>query len=381
MRGWIQTVTVATAIALLMSIAIPLSAQQESEQELNRLRAEISRLERDLERQIDRRDDGAAELKTIETSLAETRAALNSVAEAIEAQLARQRRIATDISEANDNLADEQSALGEQIRMSYMTGRQELLKLLLSQENPADFGRMLVYYDYLNRHRSERIAAVDLELTRLDELATESADVVRELEQLTATQVAEAERLEQQRAEREALVAELDLAIDSSGSSIERMRAEEASLNEVLARLAEVLSEFPVMSEAPFTAQRGQLSYPVQGAIAADFGDFRTSARRIRRTGVLIEADAGSVVRAVYHGRVILSQWASGMGLLVVLNHGEGYFSLYGHNAVLLTEPGDWVQAGEPIAEVGDSGGQLGTGLHFEITQDGVPVDPAGWVR
>ncbi len=381
MRGWKQIVAAAITVALSVVMAMPVPAQQESEEELDRLRAEIARLERDLERQIDRRDDGEADLKTIETAAARTRAELASVAEAIEAQSARQRRIDADIREATQNLADEQGALGEQIRMSYMTGRQELLKLLLSQEDPADFGRMLVYYDYLNRHRSERISAVALELTRLDELATESVAVVTELEQLRASQLAESQALDRQRAERETLLAELNVAIDSSGSRIERMRQEEAELKAVLARLAEVLKDFPVSSDAPFAEQRGQLSYPVNGRIAADFGDYRTSARRIQRTGVLIEAETGTVVRAVYHGRVILSQWASGMGLLVVLNHGDGYFSLYGHNAVLLTEPGDWVQAGEPIAEVGDTGGQMGTGVHFEITFNGVPVDPADWVR
>jgi septal ring factor EnvC (AmiA/AmiB activator) len=265
--------------------------------------------------------------------------------------------------------------------MSYMTGRQEILKLLLSQEDPADFGRMLVYYDYLNRHRTEQINAVEAQLMRLEQLARESAEVVSELERLRTAQSAEAARLEQQRGERQALIAEINLAIDSSGTRIERMRAEEESLKETLARLAEVLEDFPVSSDEPFSAQRGRLTYPVEGRIAANFGDFRTSARRIRRTGVLIAADAGTVVRAVYHGRVILSQWASGMGLLVVINHGEGYFTLYGHNAVLLAEPGDWVQAGEPIAEVGDSGGQQGSGVHFEITFNGVPVDPGDWVR
>ena len=369
------------AVMLGMTVASSLLAQEPSEEDLNRLRAEIAQLERDLERQINRRDDGVAELRTIEMSLAQTRAELGSLAQAIDAQLERQQRIAVDIGEANDNLADEQGALGEQVRMSYMTGRQELLKLILSQENPADFGRMLVYYDYLNRHRSERIAAVDLELARLDELATESADVVRELEQLRATQVEEAEQLDRQRAEREALVAEINSVIDSSGSRIERMRAEEAQLNEVLARLAEVLKGFPISSDAPFSEQRGQLRYPVDGPIAADFGDYRTSARRVPRTGVLIDAEAGTAVRAVYHGQVIFSEWTSATGLLVVLNHGEGYWSLYGHNAVLLREVGEWVEAGDVIAEVGDSGGQLGTGVHFEITQNSVPVDPAGWVR
>jgi septal ring factor EnvC (AmiA/AmiB activator) len=262
-----------------------------------------------------------------------------------------------------------------------MTGRQELVRLLLSQDNPADFGRMLVYYDYLNRHRGERIEAVDAEIERLAALALESEAVAAELAALEAEQAARATALAGERAERRALVAELDRAIGSAGSRIERMRAEEAALNEIIERLAEIAEDFPVNSDAPFPAQRGQLRWPVDGRLAARFGEARDSEGRLRWDGVLIEAEAGAVVRAVFSGRVLLAEWTPHLGLLMIIDHGAGYMSLYGHNSALLRAEGQLVETGDPIAEVGDTGGQLGAGLYFGIRRNAEPVDPGAWVR
>jgi septal ring factor EnvC (AmiA/AmiB activator) len=371
-------VTAALAAAAATS---PIPAQEASEEDLERLRAEIVRLERDLERQLERRDDGQAELKLVEESLARTRAGLLALAEQIETQADRRDRIEAEREAAAARLGDEQQALREQVRLSYVSGRQEAVRLLLSQQNPADLGRMLVYYDYLSRHRSDRIAAVDAELARLRELAQESEAVAAELERLRAAELAEEERLEHERTEREALLAELNSGIQSSEQQIEKMRAEEAHLNEVITRLAELLESFPDSSDEPFAEQRGNLGWPVAGEVVAGFGDARDAAGRVRWNGILIAAETGSAVRAVYHGRVIHAQWTPGMGLLMIIEHGDGYMTIYGHNAVLLREVGDWVAPGEAIAEVGNTGGQLGTALYFELRRDGEPIDPAAWVR
>jgi septal ring factor EnvC (AmiA/AmiB activator) len=372
-----KTALVVTALAVASGVL----AQQPTEADLAELREQIGRVERELEQRISRRDDGMAELMAIESSLAETRAGLASLADQIEAQTRRSAGIAEEQRAVNAALAEHEGALAEQIRMSYMTGSEELVKLLLSQESPADLGRMLVYYDYLNRHRGEQIAVASNELLRLRELAEESEAVASELERLRVAEAEEAERLETDRAERATLIAALDAEIESSGDRIERLRADEAELNELIARLAEVTAGFPVASDTPFSEQRGQLPWPVDGRLVAEFGDPRDSAGRIAWSGVLLEADAGTVVRAIYHGRVIHSQWIPEMGLLLILDHGEGFWSLYGHNAALLRDMGDWVAPGEPIAEVGDTGGRLGTGLFFAIRKDGEEVDPAEWIR
>jgi septal ring factor EnvC (AmiA/AmiB activator) len=159
------------------------------------------------------------------------------------------------------------------------------------------------------------------------------------------------------------------------------MRAEEAALAETIARLAEILDGFAVNSDAPFQAQRGALPWPVEGPLAAKFGDKRDENGLIRWTGVLLAAPAGTPVRAVYGGQVIHAQWHPHMGLLVIIDHGGGYWSLYGHNSALLRERGDIVRAGEIIAEVGNTGGQVESGLYFSILRDQQPLDPSDWVH
>jgi septal ring factor EnvC (AmiA/AmiB activator) len=381
MRARFRTLAGATVWLAAVSASTAALAQGASAEQLESLRADIARLERELERQVGRRDDGMAGLKAIELSLAESESRLASLGESIDAGSQRRDEIAAERDAATSRLAGEQDALAEQVRMSYMTGRQELVKLLLSQENPADFGRMLVYYDYLNRHRSGRIAAVDKEIGRLDELARETEAVTLELERLREAERAEATKLDRERAERATLVAELDASIQSAEDRIGRMRSEETELNETIARLARIVEGFPVSSDAPFSEQRGKLRWPVDGRIAARFGDFRESSGRVRWSGVVLEAEAGTEVSAVYNGRVIYSDWLTHMGLVLILDHGDGYWTLYGHNAALLREVGDWVIPGEVIAEVGNTGGQQGTGLYFGLLKDTEPVDPAGWIR
>lgn len=369
-------------LAIVAWLAPPAAgAQQDPERELARVQREIAALARELQARIGRRDDGMAKLREIELALAASRSELDSLAASVADQAARQAEIGAEQARIRQRLADEQAALAEQIRMSYQAGPEEFARLLLSQQNPADVGRMLVYYDYLNRHRGDRIAAVDAELEQLAALAAENEQLGRELVRLRAEQQVRADRLEHEQAERRELLAGLRAEIESSGSRIERMRAEEAELEETIARLAEVLEGFAVTSGEPFAARRGELPLPAAGRIGARFGDKRDEDGRVRWEGLLIEADAGTEVRAIHHGRVIYAQWHTHMGLLMILDHGDGYWSLYGHNSALLRQADDQIRAGDIIAEIGNTGGRVEPALYFSILKDQEAIDPAGWMR
>jgi septal ring factor EnvC (AmiA/AmiB activator) len=261
-----------------------------------------------------------------------------------------------------------------------MTGREELFKLLLSQESPATLGRMLVYFDYYNRARTEQIAAVSAELAKLDELESATAHAEEQLAALEAKQASELKALERSRDDRRAAVAKLDAEIRDANAAASKLRNEERRLSEVVKRLAELSSDFPVDNEQPFARSKGKLAWPVQGRLAGDYGQPRGAGGPVKWTGVLLEANAGTPVKAVYHGRVAFADWLQGLGLLVIVDHGGGYMSLYGHNEVLLKESGDWVEPGETIAQVGDSGGQARPGLYFEIRYNGEPVNPHPWI-
>lgn len=364
------------AVLLTGPAALP---QTQEERALAAVRAEIETVERRLEREHAVLEREYAVLKRVELDGAAAADALRELRGRLDAQRRRGTELAAETQRTHDRLDGERAALANQVRMSFLTGRQETIKLLLNQESPARLGRMMVYYDYLNRARSQRIAAVSRELATLAELVLASEQVTRELAALEREQQRKVEDLERLRNERQQAVVSLDATIDSDEAEIERLRQEERRLAELVRELEAALAEFPVDSQEPFTRNRGTLAWPVSGDLLNRFGDARAG-RDIRWQGVQVAAPGGTPVRSIYHGRVVYSNWLPGLGLLIIVDHGEGYMSLYGHNEALLKEYGDWVAPGEVIAQVGDSGGQSRTSLYFEIRADGDPVDPQPWM-
>ncbi|NIW25502.1 MAG: peptidoglycan DD-metalloendopeptidase family protein [Gammaproteobacteria bacterium] len=363
---------------LLASIGSAL-AQTQEERALTAVREQLQALQGRLDRSNADRERQYGELRRIELDGAAAAAALEELRGRLAQQQARRVEIDTQSNETRVRLGREREALANQVKMSYLTGREETIKLMLNQEAPERLGRMMVYYDYLNRTRSRRIDNVSRELEVLAGLAEEAQQATRALAALEADQQRELDGLEELRAERAVAVTALDATIDSAEQEIDRLRAEEQRLTELVREINEVLAEFPVDSQEPFSASRGQLAWPIPGTVLSRFGQSRAGAQ-VRWQGVQVGAPAGTPVRSVYHGRIVFSDWLPGHGLLIIVDHGEGYMSLYGHNEVLLKESGDWVAPGEVIAQVGDSGGQAQTALYFEIRRDGDPVDPQPWM-
>ncbi len=346
---------------------------------LSAVRKDIKALQERIARETTRRDEGTRALRAAEVEIATATRELAEVRSRLRAQEAARRDLTKESEQASRRLAAEQSALARQVRATYMTGREELFKLLLSQESPAVLGRMLVYFDYYNRARSARIDAVAGELAKLAELAGQTTRVEAELAALEAAQAREVAALEKSRDERRAAVAKVDDEIRDGAAAISKLRGEEQRLAEVVRRVSEVMVALPLETDEPFARSKGKLAWPVQGRVAGTFGQVR-GAGPVRWNGVLLEAAAGTPVRAVHRGRIAFADWLQGLGLLVIVDHGGGYMSLYGHNEALLKESGDWVEPGEPIAQVGDSGGQARAGLYFEIRLNGEPVDPIPWI-
>jgi septal ring factor EnvC (AmiA/AmiB activator) len=353
--------------------------RRESEAALSAVRKEIKELQTRVARETTRRDERARDLRAAEVEIVAATQKLADVRKNLGEQQTARRELTQETQRADRRLAAEKEALARQVRTSYMAGREELFKLLLSQESPAALGRMLVYFDYYNRARSARIGAVAGELAKLAELEGRTTRVETELAALEAAQARELANLEKARDERRAAVAKIDTEIRDGTAAVAKLRAEEQRLADLVLRLSEVMAGFPVDTDEPFASAKGKLAWPVQGRIAGAYGQPR-GAGPVKWSGVLLEAAAGTPVRAVYHGRVAFAEWLSGLGLLVIVDHGGGYMSLYGHNEALLKESGDWVNPGEPIAQVGDTGGQARAGLYFEIRFNGEPVDPTPWV-
>jgi septal ring factor EnvC (AmiA/AmiB activator) len=345
---------------------------------LAKVRKEIEAFEKRLAKQIDERDAGARDLRAAELEVAAASRKLAAARAAVGELERRQAALAREADGAAASLASERAALGEQLRLRYMSGRQEVVKLLLSQESPAALGRMLAYYDYFNMARKARIDVVGAELEKLAELRRQSARAAAELAAVEAEQARELAALGVARDQRKAAVAKIEAGIAGDRGGLERLRAEEKELEALVAELQRILEALPVVSSEPFSELKGKLAWPVAGRLTGEYGKPRAGG--LTWAGMLVAAGAGAPVRVISRGRVAFAQWTTAHGLLIMVDHGEGYLSLYAYNESLLKEKDDWVEAGETIAFVGDSGGRSEPGLYFEIRKGTQPVDPRAWV-
>lgn len=270
-------------------------------------------------------------------------------------------------------LTEQKHRLARQIRATYIMGRQDYLKMLLNQEDPAYMGRILTYYDYFNRARARNIETLRATLARLERLTDEVDYAGRELGKVQKQAAARKQSLEQRKQERRRVLENLQAELAQREQHLDRLRADAASLEEFLRNPG-----VSGMGDNNFAAGKGSLPAPGQGEISAHFGAPRGSG--LKWNGLLIAATAGSQVRSVAAGQVVFADWLRNFGQLVIIDHGGGYMSLYGHNRELYKQAGDRVEAGEAVAAVGDSGGREEAGLYFEIRRDGKPLDPEKWL-
>jgi septal ring factor EnvC (AmiA/AmiB activator) len=278
-------------------------------------------------------------------------------------------------------LVAERDALAAQVRGAYATGRQERIKLLLNQEDPATLSRVLTYYDYLHRARAARMARLQQGLAELARTREQIGLEASRLAALQANRRAEKQSLEQSRDQRRRVVRALARELLSQGREMDQLQRDEQALSELLKGLRDALSDIPpeAPGEQPFNTRKGKLPWPAKGRLVARYGQAKIGS--LRWDGVMISAPEGREVRAVHHGRVAYADWLRGFGLLLIIDHGDGYMTLYGNNQSLYKETGDWVEAGEAIAAVGNSGGRERPGMYFGIRFKGKPVNPRRWCR
>ncbi len=370
---------------ILLSLLVPAIAPAQDEgqvrikeRELEEVRERISDLKKQMDRRADERDRIAGELEAAEVRISGKRIRLNEIEQQERYASEMLRKLSAQIATAEAELAEESAQLAAQVRAAWMGGSQERIRLLLNQQDPATLGRLLVYYRYLSDYRHGRIEAVTAQLEELARLHAEAAAERERLAALAEARTAELAELAAAQEQRQALLATLKARLAEDGAEIERLAAQEADLSRLIAELTAILSDYPITSDQPFASLKGKLTWPVAGQLLHDFGQPRASGR-LKWNGVVLAAPRGREVRAVYHGRVVFADWLDGMGLLVIVDHGGGYLTLYGHNETTLKSAGDWVAPGDVIATVGASGGQPRASLYFEIRRDARPVDPRDW--
>jgi murein hydrolase activator len=273
----------------------------------------------------------------------------------------------------------QQLYIKKQIRAAYEIGNQEYLKILLNQQDPNEIAKMLTYYDYFNQARSKQIESYNLTLLDLDRVTKELAAETVELNSQRMALGTQQKSLANVQKEKQTTLKALINQISTTGSALSKLEQDRGTLEKLLDKLRESLANLNAPpSEQPFARMQGKLLLPVEGRISHRYGNQRNQGK-LSWHGIFIDAAEGESVHAVHYGRVVFSDWLRGFGLLIIISHGEGYMSLYGHNQALFRETGDWISASEVIAAVGDSGGQDKTGLYFEIRIDGEPKNPQNW--
>lgn len=404
-----------TAVFALLIAQAQADERAQTRQQIEAAAKDINELKRALGHLSQQKSQESSALKTIESQIGE----LNKNLNALKAELAEGeqelKRLNAEKAVHEKAKQAQQALIASQARAAYQTGRQEYLKLLLNQQNPEKLSRSLTYYDYLNKARLEQLATFNETLRQLNNVQADIEAAQARLLVRQGTLDETRQSLNKALAERKAALTALAAKEQTHTSRLSAREREREQLNSVLKTIEQTLARqareaeqrrqaeqaaraaAQSRSQAPHpqgpevttgSAQRGsfaqaraKLPWPVNGRILARFGSPRGEDPRSRWDGVMIGAAAGSSVKAIHAGRVVFADWLRGAGLLVIVDHGNGYLSLYGHNQSILKKAGDSVRAGETLSTVGTSGGQQSPALYFAIRQQGRAVDPQQWCR
>lgn len=345
---------------------------QATQAQLEALRRDLAALKAELAERARVEPEAARDLARAERAVSAHRVELEAIVERSRAQRAALEAIAAQQRDVERVLARQRQALAALLRLDYARSRQAPARQLLDPDSTPRLVRALGYGQALQRGRLRQIAAHAGQLAEWGRLARAEGEALAALAGEEAAARSALDALQSAAAERETALRTLREGLAEGERRLVALDRDEQAMLRLLEQLRDIFADLPrtLEGQQPFRQRRGRLPWPVAGpAEAAEHG------------GVLIAAQAGTPVRAVAHGRVAFADWLKGYGLLLILDHGEGWMSLYGHNEALLQPEGAWVQAGDAIARVGRSGGGLREGLHFELRERGRPVDARAWLH
>ena len=327
------------------------------------------------------------------TALTETEMALSKADAAVSRQVTELRRTQQREAETQtqiDLLTGHKSELTRQrdeellqvkqhIRAAARMGATSPLKVMLNQEDPNSVARVARYFGYFAEARLESTRALEATLAELADSEIQLQEETKALAEQRELARVQRDELQEKRSDAREIVARYTAEFDSIDTRLSQLRANEQDLIDLLESLRASIFDIGQPNEVvPFASRKGQLALPLEGPLIKRFGELRPEGR-VKWTGVLIEAELGTPVKAIHYGRVVFADWLRGFGLLMIISHDNGYMSLYGHNQVLLVEPGEWVNPGQIIGETGTSGGQPLPTTYFEIRAAGQPIDPMLW--
>lgn len=359
--------------------AAPQEATQADPQQREALRRAIDELQRQQQQTRARRDSVSAELATLEKQIGSLASRLRSLSRERQQLKARHAGLMEARKAQQATLERTRQELAALVRAAYLAGREERLKLFLNQGDPALLNRILAYHDYFTRARSEKLQQLQQSLEEVARLSREVTAQQQALDQLAKQAAEERQRLEARNRERKAVLARLERQLRDESERLRRMQEDEKRLARVVEQSQLALQELKLPEQRKFRERKGRLTWPLSGRLAVTFGTEKIG--NLRWDGVIIRAPEGREVKAVHSGRVAYADWLRGYGLLIIIDHGDGYMTLYGHNQSLFKETGDWVSEGEVIGLAGRSGGLRKPGIYFGIRHKGKAVNPVRWCR
>lgn len=358
---------------------VPL-ANADQQAEMKKLQENIAKLQKELKEVQGTRSQLQQELQKSETEMGELLKKIDRIQREFNEQNQQLEKLNKERERLQEARRQQQNHVAEQVQVAYRMGQQSQMKLLLNQESPERLARMLAYHQRIFSAHSEKLEAYLDTLNQLDLLEPQILEKRSTLEANQQALNRQREQLKQQQNQRQQILASINNTIKSKDGELGQLQEDRQRLQKLLTEVARTVAQVPLPASGErFSIRKGKLPWPAQGRIISRFGSSRAGGQ-MQWSGVLIGANAGQPVIAVHHGRVVFADYFRGHGLLVIIDHGEGYLSLYAHNQSLFKATGDWVQAGDAIASVGSSGGQEQPGLYFEIRHQGKPTDPGPWL-
>lgn len=378
-----RTLWFSAAFVVALSASAPSFAMTDAERQarLSELRETIAELKQELEKVKGNRADLQQNLQQTETKIGDLSKKVKELRSQLEEKQSHLQQLHSEKEALTSVKKQQQDSVEQHVNAAYRLGQQSHLKMLLNQQDPATVSRNMKYYNYLMNAQAEKINGFVRVIRRIDALEPEIATTVANLSENHAKLDTKRQQLIAQRSDRQRTLAKLEATIDSKDSELQALNDDRDNLEELLQRVVRVAGELPEpAADLPFAQLKGKLPWPARGEVLRSYGSSRM-ANKVRWQGMLIGAEEGAPVFAVHHGRVVFSDYLRGHGLLLIIDHGDGFMSLYAHNKILYKELGDAVSGGEPIAAVGLSGGRAQAGLYFEMRYQGEATNPHQWLR
>ncbi|MGS2717348.1 murein hydrolase activator EnvC family protein [Eionea flava] len=370
------------SLGVLVAYSAELRSETEAEyqQRLQALSETIETLQNELRSTKSDKDKLQTSLRASEEKQAELSKKIIRIKEALareKKQLTQLQRQRVELDKAKDQ---QQQGIDLSLRQAYKMGQHSQLKLLLNQEAVTQTGRLSRYHQYIVEARQTAIVHYNSTLNQLSTIEQKIQASSKQLAQQQQSLDKQQHTLRSTQKQRLSVMKKIQQSLSNQSKQLSKLNADQQRLQALLDEATKALSNLSLPENTtPFKQLRGQLPYPTQGKVLQAYGKPQFGGK-LKRNGVLIGNAMGADVVAVHYGRVIFADYLRGHGLLLIIDHGDGYMSLYGHNEALLKAVGEWVTAGEKIATVGNSGGQTQVGLYFEIRRKGTPINPQPWL-